>query len=56
MGKHKGKDEGIDQNSPEGIKLRLDIEPDMSDERISEDVKIIDQGYNQRYDTKGNKK
>ena len=56
MGKHRGNDENIDPNDTQGLQIRNEIPLDESDARLAEDVKIVDQGWNQRYDSKGNPK
>jgi hypothetical protein len=56
VGKHSGQPKFEDPNSKENIKAREEIQIDMSPARVAEDVQIIDQGYNQVYYAKGNKK
>lgn len=46
MGKHRGKDEGIDPDSPEGVRMREEIPLDQSDERIARDIAILENGWN----------
>lgn len=45
MGKHSGRDEGIDPNSPQGAQIREEIPIDTSDERAQQDADIIDKAY-----------
>lgn len=45
MGKHSGKDEGIDPNSPQGVQIREEIPIDISDERFQQDIDIINEAY-----------
>lgn len=56
MGKHSGKSEDVDLNDTQSIRIREQIPIDMSDGRVAEDVKIIDEGYNSVYDRGGNKR